>query len=138
MLIEAAHGVRLPSELLLQLGGGNSFRSLKSKSRKAYHAGAGYRRKTDRSGDSDMSHKMIAFAAVAVFCCLFVNTKSRAQQYTVLGSPIKKAWGAIRGNYQNSKGELRLIFEDQLGTVRFVSVDPDVGTANVIREMRRE
>ena len=64
---------------------------------------------------------------------------AHAQKYEIGGSPIKKSWGTMRGNYVDPQTrELRFIFEDTAGTVRIVTINPEVKTAVLVVEMRRE
>ena len=93
-----------------------------------------------------LNRKLINIASfaggAAALLCIFsmrIAPAAQAQQLTILGSPIKKSWGTIRGNYIDPQTrELRFIFEDPAGVVRIVTIEPSVKTAVIVSEMRRE
>lgn len=69
-----------------------------------------------------------------------VVTLSPAQQQLRLeGSGIKKSWGPVRGQvYDFGRKAVVIVFEDSAGTVRLAAIHPEVGSAELITEMKRE
>jgi len=85
--------------------------------------------------------KRLTLAGTLLFSTAFVNVPSalKAQRYTIGGWPIKKTWGPIRSAYYDLEHrELRLIFEDAVGTIRIVTINPEAQTAVPVCEMKRE
>lgn len=76
--------------------------------------------------------------------CLIIGLLAAPQrparaQYKVEGWPVRKAWGSVKGNYVDPKTrELRMIFEDQAGTIRIVTIDPEAKTAVMVAEFARQ
>jgi hypothetical protein len=84
----------------------------------------------------------MVLTAVCLACSLafyFCKAPTVSAHYKIEGWPIKKSWGAMRGNYIDPQTrELRFIFEDPAGTVRIVNINSESKTAVPVVEMRRE